>query len=82
MSRDDNFDRKEVLMNFYAVMRLGFIEETLEKKGYIRRADIINKFGVGESTATRDLAQFRKENPDFSQYNVTNKRYEKVENDE
>ena len=66
-------------MNFFAELRQKFIKETLIQNGFVGRSDIINHFGIGEATATRDITHYRKNNKDIK-YNVTNKRYEMIKN--
>lgn len=65
-------------MRYPEKQRHEFIRETLEDKGYINSKDIIQKFGVGTATASRDLTRFKKLNDDFVEYNLSNRRYEKV----
>lgn len=58
--------------------RQAFIKETLDKHGKINRADIVDRFGVGLSIASRDLNCFMRVNPGVMEYDLSNRVYRKV----
>ena len=67
-------------MTYFQNIRQAFIKNMLICRGFVERKDIIERFKVGSATATRDIT-FYKNNNDDIEYNVTNKRYERILND-
>lgn len=55
--------------------RLAFVELRLRFLGEVRRADILERFGVQTAAATRDLALYRELAPDNIAYDGSRKRY-------
>lgn len=55
--------------------RLSFIDFRLYFTGQIGRNDLINRFGIGEAAATRDLSFYREEAPQNIVYDTTAKVY-------
>jgi predicted DNA-binding transcriptional regulator YafY len=56
--------------------RLEFIERQLIFKGWVSRADLIDRFSVGEAAATRDFKTYREISGNNMSLNHTVKRYE------
>ena len=69
---------KGMNMRFFSELRQKFIKDMVICRGFIGRNDIIERFGVGSATATRDITYYKTNNEDIK-YNVTNKRYERIE---
>lgn len=65
-------------MRFYEKVRLEFIKDHLNKKGYINRYHIRREFGISEVQASKDLNKFIKICPFTMAYNKSSKRYEKI----
>lgn len=63
-------------MNWAAKQRQIFIQDFIKEYGEINRSDIMKEFNIGSASATRDLQQFIKYNPNVLIYNVTEKHYE------
>ncbi len=60
----------------YAVeQRLGFIDFLLNQYGHVNRSALIDYFGVGEATATRDFGMYHKIAPDSLTLNPSDKTY-------
>ena len=55
--------------------RMAFIEFRLWFMGELRRADIIERFGVGPAVATRDLAQYKQFASDNIEFEGSGKFY-------
>ena len=54
-----------------------FIDNTLEKTGFINRAEIVSKFEVTVLTASKDLTNYARLYPEKVTYNLSTKRYER-----
>jgi DeoR/GlpR family transcriptional regulator of sugar metabolism len=65
-------------MNWAMQQRQLFITEHLEKFGTIRRSDIMGKFGITISNASRDIQIWIANNEGKIIYNKNAKRYEAV----
>lgn len=64
-------------MGYAIEQRLRFIDCMLKYYGYINREEIIDFFGVGLATATRDIKLYQEKAPMNIVYRVKNKRYER-----
>lgn len=58
--------------------RLEFIEFLLRFRGWLKRADLINRFGISEAASTRDIKMYRTFAEGNIQLNHENKLYEIV----
>jgi len=68
-------------MKYAEKQRHLFIREVLEEQGFINGKDLIEKFEMGSAQASRDLTKFKQLNPDAMEYNLSTRRYERVQND-
>lgn len=72
-----------MIMRYPAKQRQLYIAILVQTQGHVSRKDIVDRFEVGVATATRDLTFYK--NNKIAQielpieYNVTNKRYERVD---
>jgi len=66
-------------MNYATEQRLRFIDCMLMYYGYINREQLMDFFGVGAATATRDLNNYQLKAPNNIVYRVKNKRHERSE---
>lgn len=57
------------------LVRLRFIDFRLFFTGCVRRSDLMQRFGLAEAAATRDLAAFREASPGSIEYDGTQKAY-------
>lgn len=55
--------------------RLAFIDFRLMFLGEISRQDLVDRFGISEPAATRDLAMYREERPDNLEYSHVQRAY-------
>lgn len=62
-------------MTYFASLRLDFIDWRLLNAGAIRRADIVEKFGVSPGQASVDLAAFERAHPEAIIYDRSAKQY-------
>ncbi|MBL1320692.1 MAG: WYL domain-containing protein [Methylophaga sp.] len=60
--------------------RLEYIEFMLRFRGWVSRADLIERFGIGEAAATRDIRQYKELAKGNLKLNQSTKKYEIVEN--
>jgi len=67
--------RKIVQMSTAQSERLAFIDFLLMFLGEVSRQDLIDRFGISEPAATRDLAMYREERPDNLIYSHTERTY-------
>lgn len=58
------------------VERWGFVELLLMTKGWLSRADLMNRFGLKEAAATRDLSGYREIAAHNLEFNPSLKRYD------
>jgi len=56
--------------------RLEYLEFMLRFRGWISRADLIERFGLGEAAATRDIREYRNAAPQNLELNQSSKKYE------
>ncbi|KKJ76346.1 hypothetical protein WH95_13535 [Kiloniella litopenaei] len=56
--------------------RLFFVEFRLYFYGELKRSDLIDRFGIKEAAATRDISQYKALRPENIEYNSRNKIYE------
>jgi len=59
--------------------RLRFIDFLLAQYGHINRSAIMDYFGVGEATATRDFSEYKKMSTNNMVYNNTDRTYYKTQ---
>jgi hypothetical protein len=59
-----------------AQRRQWFIGDTLVRKGFINRADLVNAFGISAPQASTDIQAWLAANPGKATYNASAKRYE------
>lgn len=65
----------------YAVMqRLRMIDFLLSHYGYVNRSAIIDFFGIGDATATRDFGEYQRLAPLNMVYSGTERAYYKTQN--
>lgn len=64
------------MSQWFRETRLAWIKETLEIFGFINRAHVEKKFGVGPAQAASDLQETLRRWPDLMAYNPSSKRYE------
>ena len=62
-------------MNYAVEQRLRLIDFLLAHYGSVARAEIIDYFGIGEATATRDFALYCDKAPGNALLNPQSKRY-------
>lgn len=65
-------------MKWFEQARQDWIAETLDVFGFINRVHLMRKFGISEPQASKDLNQFKRDNPDEMTYDLATKRYVKV----
>jgi len=65
--------------NYAVVMRLQLIDTLLRIYGKVGRTVLIDYFGIGAATATRDLKEYKSLAPRNMQYNESDKTYYRVE---
>lgn len=56
--------------------RLEYLEFMLRFRGWVSRADLIERFGLGEAAATRDIREYRNSAPHNLELNQSSKKYE------
>jgi hypothetical protein len=66
-------------MRWFEQHRQDWIAEVLDVFGFINRDHIVRKFSVSVPQASKDLQRFQRDNPGAMIYNLTAKRYERVE---
>src|SRR5882757_9869135 len=64
------------LENYSAKERLHYLERVAYWRGWVRRSDVAERFGVSVPQASADFAAYLKINPDGLAYNSSAKRYE------
>lgn len=62
--------------NWSARERLIYIERLAYWRGWVRRTDVCEKFGISTPQASADLAEYLRRNPRSLRYNLSRKRYE------
>lgn len=62
--------------NWSARERLMYVECLAYWRGWVRRADLCEKFGISTPQASADLSAYLLRNPGALQYNLSRKRYE------
>ena len=67
-------------MNYAVEQRLRLIDFLLAFYGHVGRGELIVYFGIGEATATRDLALYAEQNPDNLVYEPGAKRWVRTAN--
>lgn len=67
-------------MNYAVKERLRLIDFLLAQYGHVNRSAITGYFGIGEATATRDFAEYKKLRPDNMIYNGNDRAYYKTQN--
>lgn len=73
---DDSPRGASVLTLPYAVeQRLRLVDFLLAQYGYVKRAALMNYFGIGEATATRDLRAYNDIAPENMAFNQSDKTY-------
>ncbi len=65
-------------MNYAAKQRLVFIEFLLFQYGCVKRSALVEYFGIGEATATRDLQAYKKAAPNNLAFLETDKSYHRT----
>jgi len=66
-------------MNIAIMMRLRMIDFLLDYYGSVGRSELIDFFGIGEATASRDFALYLEKVPGNAVLNPVSKRYVKTE---
>jgi len=66
-------------MNYAVEQRLRLIDFLLYRYGSVGRDELIDFFGIGPATATRDLAAYSKKAPNNAVINPSSKRWVKLE---
>lgn len=66
-------------MNYAVLQRLRLIDFLLSHYGSVSRSEIIDFFGIGPATASRDLADYREKHPANLVFNTISKRYVKAD---
>lgn len=66
-------------MNYAVIQRLRLVDFLLGHYGSVSRAEIMDFFGIGPATATRDLAYYRDKHPANLVSNTVSKRYVKAD---
>lgn len=56
--------------------RLAHVERVIYWRGWVRRADICDRFGVSLPQASADIAEYMRRNPSALRYDPSGKRYE------
>lgn len=62
-------------MNYAIEQRLRFIDFLLAQYGHVNRSAIMNYFGTGSASATRDFRAYEKLNPSSMTLNGSEKAY-------
>lgn len=68
------------LHSYSAKERLLYLERVAYWRGWVRRSDVAERFGVSIPQASADLAAYLKANPEGLSYNASTKRYEGAAN--
>lgn len=67
-------------MNYAVEQRLRFIDFLLAQYGNVNRSAIIDYFGIGEATATRDFKEYKSLHPENIVYDIRDRTYYKTKN--
>lgn len=62
-------------MKYAMEQRLRMIDFLLSRYGHVNRRAIMDYFGIGEASATRDFTAYKKLGPDNMIYNAVDKTY-------
>lgn len=65
-------------MKYAIEQRIRFIDFMIKNYGYIGRNVVMDFFGIGEVTASRDLKAYKELAPDNLSYSVEKKKYFKT----
>jgi hypothetical protein len=66
--------------SYSARERLSFLERLAYWRGWVRRSDLVERFGVSVPQASADIAAYNKSNPRALRYDSSAKRYEGAPN--
>lgn len=66
-------------MKYAVEQRLRLIDFLLDQYGHVNRKAIMDYFGIGEATATRDFREYQKLNPSNMTYNGNERAYYKTQ---
>ena len=67
-------------MTYAVEQRLRLIDFLLAQYGHVNRSAIMNYFGIGKATATRDFAEYKKLRPKNMIYDSNDRTYYKTQN--
>lgn len=66
-------------MKYAVEQRLRLIDFLLAEYGHVNRSAIMDYFGIGEATATRDFKEYQKSCPSNMVYNGNDRAYYKTQ---
>lgn len=66
-------------MKYAIEQRLRLIDFLLAEYGHVNRSAIMDYFGIGEATATRDFKEYKKLHPDNMIYSGNDRAYYKTQ---
>jgi len=66
-------------MNYAVQQRVRMIDFLLAEYGYVNRSSIMNFFGIGPATATRDFKEYKRLRPSNMIYDENKKAYYKTQ---
>ena len=63
-------------MGYAEKQRLLFIQQMLDRDGFVLGKDLMAEFEIATAQVSRDFGKFKKLHPKAMEYNITTRRYE------